>query len=240
MIGTDTTRGQHEDCDVREVRFTGRPSVPMAAVAFTVTAAALLLLTTGVGLIALPGAATGAELSIFAALSSAPPWVVSGASVVSTLADRGVSVVAAVVLVGALWWRTRRLELPVVAAALLGGSALLMFAGKVLVDRPRPEGAAATATFAAFPSGHAIRGMVFGLLLAWLLVRWRRSVWRYAAATGLMVLAIGIGLSRVILGVHWPADVVGGWLLGAAWFAGIMLILRPRCVRSRRPGGPRP
>ena len=207
------------------------------------TAVVLLLVTTTVGLTVLPGPATGTDLAVFSALSSPAPWVLSGASVISALADRGVSVVATLVLVGAVWWRTRRPELPLLAAASLGGSAALMFAGKLLVDRPRPEDAALTATFSAFPSGHATRAMVFGLLLTWLLARWRRSGWRYAAAGVVMVLAVGVGLSRVVLGVHWPTDVVGGWLLGAAWFAAVILILRPSCPRPfepRRPGGPGP
>ena len=63
-----------------------------------------------------------------------------------------------------------------------------------------------------FPSGHSANSMLVYPLCALLLAppRWRRVV--LAAA---IVLALCIGVSRVVLGVHWPSDVVGGWSFGA-------------------------
>src|SRR2546430_2671644 len=89
------------------------------------------------------------------------------------------------------------------AAALTLCSALLL----TLVD---------WASYAAFPSGHAMTATVVCGLLLWLLHRYGpgRAVWRTALAMG-VVSVLGVGLTRVWLGVHWPSDVVGGWLLGA-------------------------
>ena len=62
---------------------------------------------------------------------------------------------------------------------------------------------------AAYPSGHATNATVVWGLIA---VRARRRALRWGA----VVLAVAIAFSRVYLGVHWPADVVGGILAGAA------------------------
>jgi hypothetical protein len=63
------------------------------------------------------------------------------------------------------------------------------------------------------PSGHAQTAVIVWGSLA----RWARSGWAWAAGA---VLAFLIGLSRVYLGVHFPTDVLGGWLIGAVilWF----------------------
>ncbi|MEU0971349.1 phosphatase PAP2 family protein [Streptomyces sp. NPDC005917] len=89
---------------------------------------------------------------------------------------------------------------------------------KAAVDRPRPEwpDPVDSAHYAAFPSGHAMTATVVCSLLLWLLHRCGtgRALWRTAlAVAGISV--VGVGLTRVWLGVHWPSDVLGGWLLGA-------------------------
>ncbi|WP_181807368.1 phosphatase PAP2 family protein [Streptomyces shenzhenensis] len=89
---------------------------------------------------------------------------------------------------------------------------------KTAVGRPRPvwPDPVDSAHYAAFPSGHTMTATVVCGLLLWLLHRCgtRRAIWRTAlAAAGVSV--VGVGLTRVWLGVHWPSDVLGGWLLGA-------------------------
>lgn len=64
-----------------------------------------------------------------------------------------------------------------------------------------------------YPSGHATSAAVVYLLLAWLVPpRWRRAAWSLAGA--MIVLN---GFSRIMLGVHWASDILGGTMLGAAF-----------------------
>ncbi len=110
------------------------------------------------------------------------------------------------------WW----LALWLVAACALG--TLLQQGLKAGVGRARPvwPDPVDSAHYAAFPSGHAMTATVVCGLLLWLLRRYDagRVVWRTAVTVAVVSVA-GVGLTRIWLGVHWPTDVLGGWLLGA-------------------------
>jgi undecaprenyl-diphosphatase len=120
----------------------------------------------------------------------------------------------------AYWHGRQRLALYLVVTAIGGG--LLDSAVKILVDRPRPEieDPLVHAFGKSFPSGHAMSSTVtYGaLLLVFLpvLSRPRRVI--AFVATGILLLLIGA--SRLLLGVHFISDVLGGWVLGLAWLAG--------------------
>ncbi|MGA5730151.1 phosphatase PAP2 family protein [Streptomyces seoulensis] len=98
---------------------------------------------------------------------------------------------------------------------------------KAGVARPRPvwPDPVDSARFAAFPSGHAMTATVVCGLLLWLVresgVRGPR--W-YGAVALAVVSVLGVGLTRVWLGVHWLSDVLGGWLFGALVVALAVLV----------------
>lgn len=108
-------------------------------------------------------------------------------------------------------------------AYLVGGSAgagLITFALKHFFSRPRPDVAPRLVAVSgySYPSGHSFAGTAFYLLVMFL--AWRsypswahRLVWFFTA--GLLI--VGIGFSRIYLGVHNPSDVLSGILLGASW-----------------------
>ena len=64
-----------------------------------------------------------------------------------------------------------------------------------------------------YPSGHATNAALVYLLFALLVPTQRRGAWIATAA----VLAFLTGVSRIMLGVHWPSDVIGGWMLGSGF-----------------------
>lgn len=102
------------------------------------------------------------------------------------------------------------------------GGAVLNRVVKVLVDRPRPEvdHEVASALGDSFPSGHAMSSVVvYGALLLVLLpvVRGRRA--RRAVVVAVAALVAAIGSTRLLLGVHFLSDVLGGLILGLAWLA---------------------
>jgi undecaprenyl-diphosphatase len=68
-------------------------------------------------------------------------------------------------------------------------------------------------TNAAYPSGHANNAAVVYILFIMLIPQARHPFWQAAAA----VIILLTGLSRVMLGVHWPTDVIGGWMLGLSF-----------------------
>jgi undecaprenyl-diphosphatase len=85
---------------------------------------------------------------------------------------------------------------------------------KLLLARPRPAGETLTiATGYSFPSGHAMISIAFYGFLAYLFYTQGGIRGKFAAAImGLLILLIGI--SRVYLNVHYPSDILGGWILG--------------------------
>ncbi|WP_405935052.1 phosphatase PAP2 family protein [Streptomyces longwoodensis] len=124
-----------------------------------------------------------------------------------------------------------------VAVSVLG--TLVQQGLKAAVGRPRPwwPDPVDTAHFGAYPSGHALTATVVCGLLLWLLHRADppAALWRTAVALA-AVSVVGVGLTRVWLGVHWPSDVLGGWLLGATLVAAaITAHHRWQPVRPTRP-----
>lgn len=78
-----------------------------------------------------------------------------------------------------------------------------------------------------FPSGHALGAMVGVLTLLTVFLSLAPDRWRVTlmVAGGVVVAAVGIG--RVVLNVHYPSDVVAGWVLGYLYYALCVAIIRP-------------
>ncbi len=143
---------------------------------------------------------------------------------------------AGILLLRRLWAE----GLLVVAAA---ASALLTLLFKALVGRPRPAFSMVDPSFVdpiphtlSFPSGHAAFAMLLGGILIYLVWRYRESRWaRWGISLALAVAILAVGVSRVYLGVHWPSDVLGGYLYGITALA-LLIPLKGWLVRrGERP-----
>jgi len=138
---------------------------------------------------------------------------------ITTVGGPTVLRIAAFIAAVVVWFRGARRS-AVLIAATMAGAALLSGITKVLVARVRPvlTDPVDHASGGSFPSGHALTSCVaMGLLLVTVspLIAQRR--WR-VALTGVAVLVVVlVGFSRLILGVHYLSDVIGGWLAGVAW-----------------------
>ena len=121
------------------------------------------------------------------------------------------------------------------AAALVAlavvGAELLQLGLKPLFDRPRPNVFPRLEQIgsAAYPSAHAI--VSASLALAVVAICWRRP-WRAPAASLAVLYVLAVGFSRIYLGVHYPSDVLAGWLLAGAWVAGLGAALVPGLRRG--------
>jgi len=146
-------------------------------------------------------------------------WLTQIARCFTFLGSAWVVTVLVVTSAAFLVVRHRRSDaLLVVASA--AGTALLVEVMKHGIDRPRPpvSGRLVTVTGAAFPSGHAAQSVACYAALAVVAAMATRSTrGRILLGVAAGVTAVAIGTSRVYLGVHWPTDVVSGWLLAGGW-----------------------
>ena len=90
---------------------------------------------------------------------------------------------------------------------------------KTAVHRLRPvlSDPVAHAQGLSFPSAHAQAAVVGYALLLLVFLPILQGVWRTGAVTFALVAVLAIGFSRIALGVHYLSDVIGGFVLGAAW-----------------------
>ncbi|WP_180960335.1 phosphatase PAP2 family protein [Neobacillus cucumis] len=158
--------------------------------------------------------------------SHVPPKFIPFFSAVTEMGDKiGIGIVALVMLV---WLLLKKRNYP--GAAMLALSlALGNEAYKLLKDlfvRPRPElEYLAPAEGYSFPSGHAMVGMVLYFTSVYLLseaIQMKKAKWLFSILASVILLLIGA--SRIILHVHYPSDVIGGYAFGFIW-ASIWIIL---------------
>jgi undecaprenyl-diphosphatase len=133
------------------------------------------------------------------------------------LAQGEITIPILLVIGGILVYRNEAIAALVLAIA-LSGSWLLNGIFKSLFRRKRPDlwASSKRPMDYSYPSGHSMSAISFyGLLAADL--TYCLSIPLSITAPLAAVLTLGVGFSRVYLGVHWPTDVLSGWIAGGIW-----------------------
>jgi len=191
----------------------------------------LLLLLAASWLGMLIGGSGSVDRAIYQAVYAGHRPALRAVAHILTLLGEPTLLIGASVLVALwLWYLGRGRAGAVLLAVILIGRAVTELQ-KYWVARARPdlEAHLVVVKTSSFPSGHAAGSMMFYLALALMLTAHSRL--RFAAAAAAILVSLLVGISRVMLGVHWPSDVIGGWSFGLLW---VLLTLRPaeRLLRS--------
>ncbi|MGW6300764.1 phosphatase PAP2 family protein [Peribacillus butanolivorans] len=117
-----------------------------------------------------------------------------------------------------LWMKKKDyLAIAVFSIGVAGGD-LLKRGIKNLIQRERPENHLVNAAGFSFPSGHSMVGLIFFSMIAYFIIKEVKSKslkWGVGISFTLLVLVIGI--SRIALKVHFPTDVLAGFVLGVGY-----------------------
>lgn len=148
-----------------------------------------------------------------------PGWLTNTMENITSLGSAAVIVLITVIVVGYLLLQKKYYWMWLVIIATIGG-ALLVGGLKEIIGRTRPTVVThlLQEKSLSFPSGHSMMSAIVYLTQATLLSRieTNKKVKIYIISTALL-LTILIGISRVYIGVHYPTDVLAGWVAGISW-----------------------
>jgi len=170
-------------------------------------------------------------------------WVHQFASPAMTRAMTAISLlgynvlIVELVLALAIFWFLRWRRAAAWLTVTMAGALALDLALKYAFHRPRPQVFFGVEPQSySFPSGHALCSFCFyGVLVGLIAARAKSMIFRVAAGVAATALVAAIGLSRIYLGMHYPSDVLAGYLAASLWVASLLALDRWR--RTRRPHG---
>jgi undecaprenyl-diphosphatase len=164
-----------------------------------------------------------------------PLWLRLGAEDITALGSATVLGLTVLAVTGYLFLHGLYKNGLFIFAASAGGW-FLNWSLKAVVDRTRPEIVPhlREVMSSSFPSGHALTSAAVYLTLGALLMRIAEGrLAKYYCIAIAMFVTFLVGCSRVILGVHYPTDVIAGWLIGMSWALFCWVVER---ILERRAG----
>ena len=200
----------------------------------TISCLLSILLFVALGDVVVDDGRDGLDHSLSGSISTAAsPGLTRAMQVITFLGSTYVTAALCLIAAGWLFARRRRAAAILVPAAWVGGQLLgaLLKIGfqrdrpTILAPWDRPEGYS-------FPSGHTVTAVITYGLLAALLVGCLRGRGRLLPPVIAVAIIIAVGFSRIVLGAHFPADVLGGLLAGGAWLSVALVALY---LAERRP-----
>lgn len=224
-----TTAGPTSTAPGRRIlRLERSPFDPAVGLRLGVAAALVLGVTVAIGL-PLSGEPIAFDARIAQATTAPEDTTLNlAAATIGRLGHLWFVVAIAIVIALLARWRSGGWDLALLMAAVLGGATVITGLAKVITDRARPDVATVDTLSAAFPSGHSVRAAAIFGLVAWVLRAWSdRAAVSQLLIPVTVVLVVVNGAARVILGVHWPTDVVAGIVLGTVWLLVCLRLLEP-------------
>jgi undecaprenyl-diphosphatase len=148
-----------------------------------------------------------------------PEWVTDAMKDITSLGSATIIILFTLMITGYLLLQKKYSLLLFILAATLGG-ALINLGLKEFVGRARPTEVThlLEENSLSFPSGHSMMSAIVYLTQATLLTmieKNRRA--KFFIISVALILTILIGLSRIYIGVHYPTDVLAGWIAGISW-----------------------
>ena len=148
-----------------------------------------------------------------------PHWLSVIVRDITALGSNWVLLYMMISLSAILWCSQRRLDAMKILIMTVGGVAISLGL-KYVFERARPDLVPHLIEVysPSFPSGHASMSMVCFLGTAVVLSRnWAHAQVRHLFIIMAIFSAVLVGVSRIMLGVHWPTDVIAGWGIGILW-----------------------
>ncbi|MDF5716535.1 MAG: phosphatase PAP2 family protein [Rhizonema sp. NSF051] len=148
-----------------------------------------------------------------------------------TLAGSSRTVIPIVSVIGLVFLLKRRWRTLTYLLTTALGSVIINRTTKEFMHRIRPhlwESPSPELNFS-FPSGHAMTSMT--LVAALVILTWG-SVWCWLILIVGSLYVLAIGWTRLYLGVHFPSDILAGWMVSVAWAIGVSLILKPHLTQA--------
>ncbi|MDQ3068452.1 MAG: phosphatase PAP2 family protein [Acidobacteriota bacterium] len=153
------------------------------------------------------------------ALAKGPPWLREAIIDITALGSTVVTSLLVLAISGFLWIHRERRLLMLLLGSFAGGM-LINYLMKLAFARPRPSVVPHLREIftPSFPSGHAALSAIVFLTVGVLLFEVVKGRQARLYCLGIAIAAtMLVGFSRVYLGVHYPSDVLAGWVMGIAW-----------------------
>ncbi|MFO7719149.1 MAG: phosphatase PAP2 family protein [Gillisia sp.] len=144
-------------------------------------------------------------------------------------------ILTALCAIGFYWkFKNWRYVLEMIFVIIIAG--LSNLALKQVINRARPDAAHLVAVETlSYPSGHAMGAIAFYGFLIYLFYNFKMNNWLKASIILIFIfLILAIGISRVYLGVHYPSDIVGGFIAGFIWIIFCVILFQVMDIFRRR------
>jgi undecaprenyl-diphosphatase len=241
VLETAVRRGREIEADLCGRWRVSRAVLALVALAVAVVAvASTALAAVSDDVLERDGLETHDAANLHLVTSHRTGWLVAAARYASFVGSVGLLLALAACVAWILWRRGVHVGVAIAPVTALLVSGLVAAIGKQLVARGRPPFGLrlVTETGKSFPSGHATDSAALfvslGIVLA--VVVFHRPIARVLSVAAGFATAAAIGLSRLLLGVHWPTDVVAGWAVGTSIAVALttaMLLLVRTTPRAR-------